>query len=106
MLWHHSERPTLITTAPANNDDDFDHRRKRYAVMMTIRAVCVLAAALTYRISLWLALVLVLAGAVIPWCAVILANDRPPKRHAQRPPAGGGQPERALPPGRDRTVDS
>jgi hypothetical protein len=100
------DRPALITTAPANTDDDYDRRRKRYAIMMGTRAVCVLAAALTYRYSLWLALGLVLAGAIIPWCAVIIANDRPPKRRVRRPRAGGAAQEQALPPGPDnRTVD-
>lgn len=103
---HHLDDPALITTAPENNDDDYDRRRKRYAIMMGTRAVCVLAAALTYRISLWLALALVLAGAIIPWCAVIIANDRPPKRRQRYPKPGTGVPERALPPGQgDRTVD-
>jgi hypothetical protein len=103
---HHLDRPALITTAPENNDDDYDRRRKRYAIMMGTRALCVLVAALTYRTSLWLALGLVLAGAIIPWCAVIIANDRPPKRRTAPPRRGTGAPERALPPGRDnRTVD-
>lgn len=99
VLRHHTDHPALITSARANNDDDYDRRRKRYAVMMAIRAVCVLAAALTYQISIWFALALVLAGAIIPWCAVIIANDRPPKRRASAPHRGTGSPERALPPG-------
>lgn len=76
--------------------------------MMGLRALAVIAAALTYRISLWLALAFVVAGMVLPWCAVIIANDRPAKKrrehlgylHELRA-------ERALPPGQDdeRTVD-
>ena len=48
--------------------------------MMASRALCVIAAALVYRESAWLALGLVIGGAVLPWSAVILANDGPPKR--------------------------
>jgi hypothetical protein len=73
--------------------------------MMALRAVCVLAAALTYRVSLILALACLLAGAVLPWCAVILANDRPPKKRVA-PPGRVGNEERQLPaPPPDRTID-
>jgi hypothetical protein len=95
----------VITTAPESNDDEYDRRRRRYAVMMALRAVCVIGAALTYRISIILALIFVLGGLVLPWCAVILANDRPPKK--RRPHTYVGPPaERALPSGEDdRTVE-
>src|SRR5262249_36898823 len=64
-------------------DDEFEHRRKRYAIMMAGRALCVIAAALTYRVSPWLAVAFVLGGAILPWSAVVLANDRPPKKRAR-----------------------
>jgi hypothetical protein len=100
------DRPALITTAPENNDDEFDRRRKRYAIMMALRAVCVLAAALTYRVSIVLAVVFLLAGAVLPWCAVIIANDGPPKRRHDNLTHGAAPQERALPAGDGgRTVD-
>jgi len=34
--------PTLITDAPESLDDEFDRRRKRYAIMMSLRALCVI----------------------------------------------------------------
>lgn len=97
----------LITTAPESSDDEYDRRRKRYAVMMALRAVCVLGAALTYHLSIVLAMVFVVGGLVLPWCAVLIANDRPPRKRTARPAAPGARPERALPPGADddRTVD-
>lgn len=100
------DQPALITDAPESLDDEFDHRRKRYAIMMALRAVCIIAAAVTYRVSLLLAIGLIVGGAVLPWCAVLLANDRPPKsaRRLRRPP--GGSDERALPAGSDdRTIE-
>jgi hypothetical protein len=107
MRRHHSEHPALITTAPQNSDDEFDRRRKRYAVMMALRAVCVLAAALSYRVSIVAAVVFLVGGAVLPWCAVIIANDRPPKRRTERVGYGAGPAERALPAGDDgRTVNA
>lgn len=99
--------PTLITTAPVSNDDEFDRRKRKYAIMMALRAVCVVAAALTYRYSVVLALAFVVGGMLLPWCAVLIANDRPARKRQSHvgyvaPPA-----ERALPPGKDddRTVD-
>jgi hypothetical protein len=52
--------------------------------MMALRVVCLIAAALTYSLSLWLALALIAGGAVLPWCAVLIANDGPPRK--RRPP--------------------
>ena len=101
------DQPVLITDAPESRDDEFDRRRKRYALMMAARALCVIAAAVTYQISWLLALALVVGGTVLPWCAVIIANDRPPKkarRMMQR--RVGGPDEPALPPGTDqRTIE-
>ena len=106
MRRSHTEQPVVITTAPESGDDEFDRRRKRYAIMMTLRAFCVLGAALTYRVSLILALVFVLAGVVLPWCAVIIANDRPPKKRAAKLTPGMSSGEHALPSGTDdRVVD-
>jgi hypothetical protein len=74
---------------------------------MAVRALCVLAAALTYRESIFLALGFVVGGVILPWCAVIIANDRPAKKRAQHPfPRSGYGQEKALGPGDDgRTVD-
>lgn len=74
------DRPVLITEAPVNADEEFDHRRKRYLLMMTIRAICIIGAASTFRVSGWFAAVFVVAALVLPWSAVLIANDRPPKR--------------------------
>lgn len=77
---HQADRPILITEAPVNADDEFDRRRKRYLVMMIIRAVCIVGAATTFHLSGWLAAAFVAAALVLPWSAVLIANDRPPKR--------------------------
>jgi Flp pilus assembly protein TadB len=102
-----ADEPTLITSAPESNDDEYDRRRKKYAIMMFLRAVCVVAAALTYHVSLLLALGFVVAGMALPWCAVLIANDRPArKRGATVAYRSGPGAERAIGPGDDgRTVD-
>lgn len=71
---------TLITEAAPSLDDQHDLRRRKYLIMMSARIVCLLVAVLTYTISLWLAAIFIVGGAVLPWCAVLIANDRPPKK--------------------------
>ena len=106
MRRSHPEEPVLITTAPESGDDQYDRRRKKYAIMMSLRAICVIAAACTYRVSVWLALFFVFGGMILPWCAVIIANDRPAKKRAQLHRHQYLPGERALPSGRDgRTLD-
>jgi hypothetical protein len=78
------DKHVLITDAPPNHDDQLRRREIRYVVMMLFRALCLVAAAwlATTQVplrGLWI--IVCLAGMVfVPWFAVILANDRPPKR--------------------------
>ncbi len=96
-----SDRPILITEAPVNADDEYDRRRKRYLVMMALRAVCIVGAASTFTLSGWLAAGFVAAALVLPWSAVLIANDRPPKQELRfRRFVGGQQAQRQLTPGR------
>lgn len=94
----------MITTAPEASGDEYDARRKKYAIMMAARALCVILAAVTYQVSLYLALAFVIAGAVLPWCAVLIANDRPPKRRHSDIGYVSVPTERALPSGSDERV--
>jgi hypothetical protein len=101
-------RPTLITDAERSQHDQLRSREIRYVLMMSFRAVSLLAAAIlvgTHAPLLWLWVPICLFGmVVVPWLAVILANDRPPKaqyrlanmlhRHDPAP-----VPPQALPPG-------
>ena len=94
----------MITTAPESTDHEYDRRRKRYALMMALRAVCVVAAAATYHLSIVLALVFVVGGLVLPWCAVIIANDGPPRKRRASTGYAVHSGERALPAGDDERV--
>jgi hypothetical protein len=102
-----ADRALVITSAPQNPDAEFEHRRRRYALMMGLRAFCVIAAACTYQISFWFVVIFIGGGAVLPWCAVILANDRPPLSKDHRAEYSRPVPsEPMLGPGDDgRTVD-
>jgi predicted tellurium resistance membrane protein TerC len=76
-------RPVVITDAQQSQDDQLRLREIRYLIMMGIRVVCVIVAGVLVSLhvpllALWLTLCV--AGAVLlPWTAVILANDRLPK---------------------------
>ncbi|MBQ1026690.1 MULTISPECIES: DUF3099 domain-containing protein [Micromonospora] len=79
-------QPILITDAARSQDDQLTSRQRRYVVMMGVRVACVIVGAILVGVRaplLWLWLPLVALGMVlIPWLAVLLANDRPPKeRH-------------------------
>jgi hypothetical protein len=76
----HPDRPVLITEAPVNVDDEYNLRRKKYLIMMMIRALCIIGAATTFNFSGWLAAGFVAAALVLPWAAVLIANNRPPKQ--------------------------
>ena len=102
----HVDEPVLITSAPESADDEYDRRRKRYAITMSIRAVCVVAAAVTSQVSLWRALAFVAGAVVLPWCAVIVANDGPAKKRPRHPEhTAPMRTERALTSGDDRTIN-
>src|SRR3712207_5254326 len=79
----HPDRPVLITNAERSQDDQLRTRQVRYVAMMGTRIAFlvlggILISARVPLLPLWLALCA--AGmAVLPWLAVLLANDRPPK---------------------------
>jgi hypothetical protein len=78
-----AHRPILITDASRSQHDQLRTRQRRYVVMMSVRAGCVILGAILVGVrppllGLWLSLCA--AGMVIlPWLAVLIANDRPPK---------------------------
>lgn len=100
-----TEPVAVITDVRVSPDAEYEHRRRRYALMMGMRVVAIIAAACTYQISFWLAAAFIGTGTVLPWCAVILANDGPPLAKRVRRGSLAGS-EKALTAGEDdRTVD-
>jgi Protein of unknown function (DUF3099) len=76
-------RPVVITDAERSQDDQLRAREIRYVIMMGLRLLCVLVAGILVglrvpMLGLWIPLC-VAGGLLLPWLAVILANDRPPK---------------------------
>ncbi|SDP56312.1 Protein of unknown function [Klenkia soli] len=71
--------PVLITEAQPSLGDQHAARKKRYVITMLIRMVSLLLAAAFYQ-TVWLMAVFAVLGTVLPWIAVVMANDRPPKK--------------------------
>jgi hypothetical protein len=70
--------PLLITEAEPSLTDQHAARKKRYAITMAVRTVCIVLAAVFYQ-TVWLMVIFAVLGTVLPWVAVVMANDRPPK---------------------------
>ncbi len=71
--------PVLITEAELSLDEQHAARKRRYVLTMAVRGVSIVLAAVFYQ-TLWLALLFAVLGTVLPWIAVMMANDRPPKK--------------------------
>lgn len=103
--------PVVITEAEPSPAAQLRTRQIKYTVMMGIRAICLVVAAAVVGMDLPLAPLWVgicIVGMVaLPWMAVLIANDRPPKkasRFTSRVRRDTPEPP-ALPTGEDRIVD-
>ncbi len=105
--------PVLITDAAEDPEKELRRREIRYVSMMLLRAACLIGGAVIVSTKpplwpLWL-VGCVVAMVALPWLAVILANDRPPKSRAERAAARERDEysgTRALPAhGPDRIID-
>src|SRR5690242_10719957 len=80
--------PVLITDAEMSYEDELKARKNRYKIMMGMRIPCMILAAAFYQIP-WLAVGLLVLSIPLPWVAVLVANDRLPKKaektHRYRP---------------------
>ncbi|HEY2207539.1 MAG TPA: DUF3099 domain-containing protein [Pseudonocardia sp.] len=75
------EDPVLITDAQRSYDEELATRKRRYSIMMFMRVPCLVVAACFYQTP-WLAASLIVLSIPLPWCAVIIANDRLPRKAA------------------------
>jgi hypothetical protein len=71
--------PVLITDAARSYEDELAARKRRYKIMMGLRIPCMVAAAAFYQIP-WLAVTLLVLSIPLPWMAVLIANDRLPRK--------------------------
>jgi hypothetical protein len=78
-----SRSTAIITDAAQNPAEELRSRQTRYIVMMLARAACLVLAAVLAMLrvpllGLWVLICLV-GAVVLPWLAVVLANNSPPK---------------------------
>jgi hypothetical protein len=75
----HDGAPVLITEAEPSYDEQFAARKRKYMLMMGMRLPCLVLAGVFYH-TWWLALAFVAISVPLPWIAVLVANDRPPRK--------------------------
>ena len=74
--------PVLITAAARSFDEECAARRRRYSLIMAMRIPCLVLAGV-FAIGFGWTLVpvlLIVASVPLPWMAVLIANDAPPKK--------------------------
>jgi hypothetical protein len=74
--------PVLITEAAPSFDEEHAARKRKYMLMMGMRFPCLILAGVFYH-TWWLALLFVVISVPLPWIAVLIANDRPPRKAEQ-----------------------
>ncbi|MGV0717786.1 DUF3099 domain-containing protein [Mycolicibacterium sp. XJ662] len=75
-------RPVLITRAAPAYEEQHRQRVRKYLVLMSVRVPALVFAAIAYGI--WhnglISLAIIVISIPLPWMAVLIANDRPPRR--------------------------
>lgn len=75
-------RPVLITAAAPSYEVEHRTRVRKYLTLMAFRVPALILAAIAY--GAWhnglISLLIVAAPVPLPWMAVLIANDRPPRR--------------------------
>ncbi|MEO6085395.1 MAG: DUF3099 domain-containing protein [Umezawaea sp.] len=73
------DTPVLITEAALSLDEQHRARKRKYAIMMSARIPCIVLAMVFIDIW-WLAVAFLALSIPLPWMAVLIANDRPPRK--------------------------
>lgn len=78
-------QPVLITAAAPSYEQQHRERVRKYLTMMAFRVPALILAALAY--GAWhnglISLAILAASIPLPWMAVLIANDRPPRSAAE-----------------------
>ncbi|MGH3695912.1 MAG: DUF3099 domain-containing protein [Pseudonocardiaceae bacterium] len=104
-----SDAAVLITAAEPSYAEQYATRRRKYAILMSARIPCLILAGVFYQ-TWWLALAFVALSVPLPWMAVLIANDRSPRKaeHVNRMGQGleaRDLPHRELESGEHRIID-
>jgi hypothetical protein len=100
------KHPLLITEAAPSLDDQHRARVRRYTIIMAFRIPCLVLAAVAYSMfnSALLSILIITASIPLPWIAVLIANDRPPRRKDE--PSRWDHPRTAIESRPHRAIDS
>ncbi|NLG54537.1 MAG: DUF3099 domain-containing protein [Rhodococcus sp.] len=74
--------PVLITEAAESYDEQHRKRVRKYMMLMSFRIPALILAAIAYTTwgNPWICMAIIGASIPLPWMAVLIANDRPPRR--------------------------
>ncbi|ATL68889.1 DUF3099 domain-containing protein [Nocardia terpenica] len=101
------KHPALITEAAPSLEQQHRDRVKRYSILMGFRIPCLVLAAVAY--SLWgnwvISLAIIGVSIPLPWIAVLIANDRPPRRKDEPSRWDERRAAKALESGHHRAID-
>ncbi|MGN2637083.1 DUF3099 domain-containing protein [Nocardia takedensis] len=102
-----AEHAVLITEAAPSLEDQHRARVRRYTMIMAFRIPCLIGAAVAY--SVWqnalVSLLIIGISIPLPWIAVLIANDRPPRRKDEPSRWDGRGHRPALESGQHRSID-
>ncbi|GGC59886.1 DUF3099 domain-containing protein [Hoyosella rhizosphaerae] len=75
----------LITGAPESFEQQQRARIRKYSILMSIRIPALILAALAYMATDngLIALAIIAISIPLPWIAVLIANDRPPRQKGE-----------------------
>jgi len=73
------DTPVLITEAALSLDEQHKARKRKYAIMMSARIPCIVLAMVFINVW-WLSVAFLVLSIPLPWMAVLIANDRPPRK--------------------------
>ncbi|MBF6329695.1 DUF3099 domain-containing protein [Nocardia transvalensis] len=101
------DHPVLITEAAPSLEQQHRARVRRYMLLMGFRIPCLILAAIAY--SLWgnwvISLLIIGVSIPLPWMAVLIANDRPPRRKDEPSRWDERRAAKALESGHHRAID-
>lgn len=76
------DTPVLITAAAPSYAEQARARKRKYTIMMLARVPCLLLACVFIN-TWWLSLAFIVLSIPLPWVAVLIANDRPPRKQEE-----------------------
>jgi hypothetical protein len=100
------KHPVLITEAAPSLEDQHRARVRRYTIIMAFRIPCLIGAAIAYSTlgNPLISILIIAASVPLPWIAVLIANDRPPRRKDE--PSRWDRPRTAIQSRPHNSIDS